>query len=268
MLSYASVTYGHSEKQNVMDVFDRGWFSGGYYTDKFEKKLAKWWGVKYAVAVNSGSSANFIAMQALDLDPGSRIITTPGAAFPTTISPIIYHRHTPIFVDIRMTTLCIDESQVLDAAPLSDAIIFAHTLGNTPNMDFIMDIARNFDLKVIEDCCDAMGSKFRDRKVGTFGDMATVSFYPAHHMTTGGEGGAILTNNPKLYKKCKSIRDWGRDCVCGWNTKGTVCKNRFFDGFDHRYYYTSIGMNLKMTEFQAAFGVAQLEKVEEYECSR
>ena len=264
MLSYASVTFDQQEINNVMDVFNRNWFSSGYYTQRFERELADWWGMNYAIAVNSGSSANFIAVQALGLEKGSRVITTPGGAFPTTISPLLYHNLRPVFVDVKLKTLCINEEMVEKEVRNSRAIMFAHTLGRTPNMDKLFKIKNRYGLKMIEDCCDGVGTTYDNRKVGTYGDLATVSFYPAHHMTTGGEGGAILTNSKSLYRKCISIRDWGRDCRCEYNQIGTKCENRYFKGFDHRYYYTNLGLNFKMSEFQAAFGLAQIYKLDKF----
>jgi CDP-4-dehydro-6-deoxyglucose reductase, E1 len=260
-ITYAKAIYDEKERQAVLDVFDSGWFSGGKYTALFEKKLAKWWGVKYAVSVNSGSSANFIATQALKMEGE---VITPALGFPTTVSGLIYHNLTPVFVDSD-ENLLIDLDQVEKAiTPYTSGIIFAHTLGNVCNMDRLMKIVRDNNLKLIEDCCDSIGSMWKDRKVGTFGDLATVSFYPAHHITTFGEGGAILTNDLKLYRKCVSIRDWGRDCYCKAG-EDNACGCRFsHPPFDHKYYYTRLGMNLKMTEAQAAFGIVQLDRLDEF----
>ncbi|NQS88800.1 DegT/DnrJ/EryC1/StrS family aminotransferase, partial [Patescibacteria group bacterium] len=258
---YAQVLYGQAEIKAVNKVLMSDWLSGHKETVKFEEKLAKWWGMKYAVSTNSGSSANFIAVQSLELPKGSEVITTPGGAFPTTVSPIIYHGLKPVFVDIDLDTLCIEESlEGLYSVGTRNvgAIIFAHTLGNMPSMEFI----KYYGLKVIEDCCDAMGSEQDGKKAGTFGDLATVSFYAAHTMTSGGEGGAILTNDYELYLKCRSIRDWGRACYCKYGMPLPACKDRFkIKPFDHRYYYTNLGMNLKLTEMQAAFGREQLKRV-------
>jgi CDP-4-dehydro-6-deoxyglucose reductase, E1 len=260
-ITYAKAIYDEKERQAVLDVFDSGWFSSGKYTALFEKKLAKWWGVKYAVSVNSGSSANFIATQALKMEGE---VITPALGFPTTVSGLIYHNLTPVFVDSD-ENLLIDLDQVEKAiTPYTSGIIFAHTLGNVCNMDRLMKIVRDNNLKLIEDCCDSIGSMWKDRKVGTFGDLATVSFYPAHHITTFGEGGAILTNDLKLYRKCVSIRDWGRDCYCKAG-EDNACGCRFsHPPFDHKYYYTNLGMNLKMTEAQAAFGIVQLDRLDEF----
>ena len=258
-ITYAKAIYDDKERQAVLDVFDSGWFSGGKFTQEFEEKLAKWWGVKYAVSVNSGSSANFIATQALKMEGE---VITPALGFPTTVSGLVYHNLTPVFVDSD-ENLLIDLDQVEKAiSPLTTGIVFAHTLGNVCDMDRLMRIIRDNNLKLLEDCCDAVSSKWLDRKVGTFGDLATVSFYPAHHLTTFGEGGAILTNDLKLYRECVSIRDWGRDCYCKAG-QDNACGHRFsHPPFDHKYYYTRLGMNLKMTEAQAAFGIVQLDRLD------
>lgn len=259
---YAQATFGKPEKDLVMDVFKKGWFSGGHYTDLFEKKLAKWWGVKYALSVNSGSSANFVALQALGLNRGDEVLTM-AMGFPTTLSPIIYHGLEPVFLDCHLPsyTIKLDDKAV---SSKTKALFFAHTLGNVANMDEVVSFCKRHDLKLIEDCCDAVSSTWKGQKVGTFGDLATVSFYPAHHMTTFGEGGAILTNDPALYHKIKSIRDWGRACFCPWD-KSNVCGKRFANPpFDHKYYYINLGLNFKMTEASAAFGVAQLDRLDRF----
>ena len=263
-LLYAKSIYGESEKQAVNRVLDSEWLSGGEQTIKFEKELADWWGVKHALSVNSGSSANFVALQALGLQEGSEIITPAGAAFPTTISPMVYLRHRPVFIDIKLNNLCLDLDEVEKAiGSETRAIVFAHTLGFMPDMERLMDIAGRYNLRVIEDCADAVGSKQGGKKAGTFGDIATCSFYPAHHLTTGGEGGAILTNNSKLYWEAHKIRDWGRDCICQWGKEQPACQDRWGNPpFDHRYYYTGIGLNFKLTEMQAAFGREQLKRLD------
>jgi len=259
---YAEATYGEEERAKVLEVFDGKWLSGGKYSQEFEEKLAKWWGVKYAVAVNSGSSANFIAVQALGLEKGSEVITT-AMAFPTTVSAILYHSLEPVYVDCDIPQYTIKLDEIEQAiTDKTKALFFAHTLGNMCDMDKLMAIVKKHNLKLIEDSCDATGSTWKGQKLGTFGDMATVSFYPAHHMTTFGEGGAILTNDYALYRKCKSIRDWGRACWCRWD-EAAACGNRFVNPpFDHKYFYINLGMNLKMTEAQAAFGVVQLDRLD------
>jgi len=264
ILYYTRAIYGEPEKQAVRQALDAEWLSGGEQTIRFEEELADWWGVKHALSTNSGSSANFIALQVLELDEGSEIITPAGGAFPTTISPMVYLKHIPVFVDIDLDNLCLDLDEVEKAiSPKTEAIMFAHMLGSMPDMKRLMAIAKKHNLKVIEDTCDAMGSEQNGKKAGTFGDIATVSFYPAHYITTGGEGGAILTNNKSLYWACHSIRDWGRDCKCQWGKPQPVCGDRWKNSpFDHRYYYTKIGLNSKITEMQAAFGREQLKRVD------
>lgn len=265
-LRYNEAIYSDAEKQAVMQVLDSEYLSGGEQTARFENELAEWWGTKHGLSTNSGSSANFIAVQALELPKGSEVITPAGGAFPTTVSPLVYHGLKPVFVDIDLDTLCInldDVSAILSRPNNARAIVFAHTLGNMPDMGRLMTIAKRHNLKVLEDCCDAVGSEQDGKKAGTFGDVATVSFYPAHHITTGGEGGAILTNDTKLFWDAHSIRDWGRDCKCRWGGKVPACPDRFGNPpFDHRYYYTNMGMNLKLTEMQAAFGREQLKRLD------
>jgi len=263
-LLYTRAIFGDPEKEAVNRVLKNEWLSGGIETTRFQEELAEWWGVKYALAVNSGSSADFIALQALDLPKGSEVITPAGGAFPTTVSPMVYHGLRTVFVDVDPQTLCIDLDEVEKAITKdTKAIMFAHTLGFMPNMKRLMGLVTEHDLKLIEDTCDAMGSTQGGRKAGTFGDIATCSFYPAHHITTGGEGGAILTDSLQLFRKCLSIRDWGRDCFCQAGHPQPACRTRWGNPpFDHRYYYTNLGMNLKMTEMQAAFGREQLKRVD------
>lgn len=262
-LNYNKAIYGVAEKRAVLKSLDSDWLSNGYSTLEFEKRFAKWWGIKYALTTNSGSSANLIALQSLNLPKGSEVITPAGGAFPTTIAPLIYLGLIPVFVDINGLT--IDPDEIVKAiSSKTKAILFAHTLGYMPDMAKIVKTARKFNLKIIEDCCDAVGSTQNGVKAGTFGDVATVSFYPAHHMTTG-EGGMVMTNNYKLYRESVSIRDWGRDCVCRLDKPNPVCKNRFKNPpFDHRYFYTRIGLNFKMSDMQAAFGLAQLKRLNNF----
>ncbi len=263
-IQYTRAIYGQPEIEAVNRVLHSDYLSGGEQTTRFEDELADWWGTKHGLSLNSGSSANFVALQALGLPKGSEVITPAGGAFPTTISPMVYLDLKPVFVDTDPNTLCLDLDQVEQAiSPDTRAIVFAHTLGFMPNMERLMEIASRHDLRVLEDTCDAMGSQQGGKKAGTFGDVATCSFYPAHHITTGGEGGAILTNNSNLARTAHSIRDWGRDCYCRWGSPQPACKDRWGNPpFDHRYYYTNLGMNLKMTEMQAAFGREQLKRVD------
>jgi len=259
-LPYNQAIFNIEEKNAVKRVLESDWLSGHQETISFEEELAKWWGMKYAVSTNSGSAANLIALQSLELPKGCEVITPAGGAFPTTISPIVYLGYKPVFVDVNLDTMCMVEDLVVGVN--TGAVMFAHTLGRMPDMSKIKWL-KEMGVRIVEDCCDAMGSEQNGKKAGTFGDLATVSFYPAHLMTTGGEGGAVLTNNYELYKKCRSIRDWGRDCFCRYGHKVPACGNRFKGGkFDHRYYYTNIGLNFKLTEMQAAFGREQLKRVD------
>jgi CDP-6-deoxy-D-xylo-4-hexulose-3-dehydrase len=227
--------------------------------------------------VNSGSSANLVAVSALTspslgerrLKPGDEVITV-AAGFPTTVNPILQNRLVPVFVDVALPTYDIDVSQLERAlSSRTRAIVLAHTLGNPFNLDAVVDFARRHDLWLIEDCCDAVGSTYKGQLVGTFGDIATVSFYPAHHITMG-EGGAVLTNQPALTKIIESFRDWGRDCWCDPGCDNT-CGKRFHwqlgtlpEGYDHKYTYSHIGYNLKLTDMQAAVGLAQLKRLPDF----
>lgn len=258
----------------VVDSVLDGWFTTGRFAEQFERKLARFVGVRGASFVNSGSSANLVALSALTspklgerrLKPGDEVITV-AAGFPTTVNPIIQNGLVPVFVDVTVPTYEIDVTQ-LEAArsDRTRAIMVAHTLGNVFDLDAITEFARKYNLWLIEDCCDALGSTWRGRTVGTFGDIATVSFYPAHHITTG-EGGAILTNQPPLQVLIESFRDWGRDCWCQPG-KDNTCGKRFEwqlgtlpYGYDHKYTYSHIGYNLKATDMQAALGLSQIEKL-------
>jgi CDP-4-dehydro-6-deoxyglucose reductase, E1 len=250
------------------------WLTTGRFAERFEREFAQWMGVRHAVLVNSGSSANLLALSCLTspklgerrLKPGDEVITV-AAGFPTTVNPIIQNQAVPVFVDITLPTYNIDVSQL--QAALSDrtrALIIAHTLGNPFDLDAVRAFAEQHRLWLIEDCCDAVGATYRGAKAGTFGDLATVSFYPAHHLTMG-EGGCVLTSNLELKTLVESFRDWGRDCWCAPGRDNT-CKRRFDwqlgelpHGFDHKYIYSHVGYNLKATDMQAAVGVAQLQKL-------
>jgi len=260
-LGYAKGIYDQKEKDAVMRSLDSGWLSGGVETAEFEKEFANWWGIKYALSTNSGSTANLVALQSLDLPTHSEIITPAGGAFPTTIAPMYYLGFTPVFIDVK--DLVIDVDKIEEAiTSKTAAIVFAHTIGRMPDMEKLMAIAKKHNLKVMEDCCDAVGSSYKGKRAGTWGDVATVSLYPAHHMTTG-EGGMVLTNNTTTYYEALRIRDWGRDCICHYGGNNPICKDRYhIEGFDHRYYYTRIGLNFKMTEMQAAFGREQLKRLD------
>ena len=273
--------FDDSELLHLVDASLDFWLTTGRYAAEFEKQFADWMGVKHCLLVNSGSSANLLALSALtspqlgdkQLQPGDEVITV-AAGFPTTVNPILQNQLVPVFVDIELATYGIDTTQ-LEAArsPRTRAIMVAHTLGNPFNLEAAIEFARKYDLWVIEDNCDAVGSLYNGEKTGTFGDLATISFYPAHHMTMG-EGGAVLTRNSRLKKIVESFRDWGRDCWCAPGVDNT-CNKRFGwqlgdlpPGYDHKYTYSHIGYNLKMTDMQAAVGVAQLEKLPDFIAQR
>lgn len=251
------------------------WFTTGRFAEDFERKLARFVGVRCASLVNSGSSANLLALTALTspklgerrLKPGDEVITV-AAGFPTTVNPIIQNRLVPVFVDVTLPSYEIDVTQ-LDAArsDKTRAIMVAHTLGNVFDLDAVTAFAKKHDLWLVEDCCDALGATWKGRKVGTFGDIATVSFYPAHHITTG-EGGAVFVKSALVRKQVESFRDWGRDCYCAPGDANT-CQKRFEwqlgdlpMGYDHKYIYSHIGYNLKATDMQAAIGLSQLAKLD------
>jgi CDP-6-deoxy-D-xylo-4-hexulose-3-dehydrase len=259
---------------SVVDSALDCWFTTGRFAEDFERKLARFVGVRSASLVNSGSSANLLAVSALTspklgdrrLQPGDEVITV-AAGFPTTLNPILQNRLVPVFVDVTLPSYEIDASQ-LEAArsEKTKAIIIAHTLGNVFDLDAVTAFAKKYNLWLIEDCCDALGSTWKGRQVGTFGDIATVSFYPAHHITMG-EGGAVLTDKPNLRILIESFRDWGRDCWCHPG-KDNTCGKRFEWqlgslplGYDHKYTYSHIGYNLKATDMQAALGASQIEKL-------
>lgn len=257
------------------------WLTSGRYADQFEKEFATFLGARHAILCNSGSSANLLAIAALTspklgqrrLRAGAEVITV-AAGFPTTVNAIIQNNLTPVFLDVELATYNVDASKLEEAVgPLTGAIMLAHTLGNPFDLDRVMKVARDHQLWVIEDCCDALGSLYRGRSVGTFGDFATVSFYPAHHITMG-EGGCVVTNQPQLKLLAESFRDWGRDCWCDPGKENT-CGKRFDwqlgclpPHYDHKYIYSHIGYNLKLTDLQAAVGVAQLKKLPSFIESR
>jgi CDP-6-deoxy-D-xylo-4-hexulose-3-dehydrase len=250
-----------------------GWLTTGRFNDAFESKLATFMGVKYLITVNSGSSANLIAFSTLTspklgaraICPGDEVIGV-AAGFPTTVNPILQFGAVPVFVDVEIPSYNIDAGKVEAAiGPRTKAIMLAHTLGNPFNLDIITALCKKHGLWLIEDCSDALGSTSRGQKVGTFGDIGTLSFYPAHHITMG-EGGAVFTNNAELKQIAESFRDWGRDCYCPPG-KDNTCGKRFCwklgdlpEGYDHKYTYSHLGYNLKITDMQAACGLAQLDK--------
>lgn len=250
------------------------WLTTGRFNDEFQSSLASFLGVRSVLTVNSGSSANLLALATLTspmlgekaLKPGDEVITV-AAGFPTTVNPIILYGLIPVFIDIKIPTYNIDVDLVESAITnKTRAIVLAHTLGNPFDLNSITALKKKYGLWLIEDCCDALGSQYLGKHVGTFGDIATLSFYPAHHITMG-EGGAIFTNDKKLKKIAESIRDWGRDCYCPPGHDNTC--NRRFDwslgnlpkGYDHKYTYSHLGFNLKITDMQASIGVSQLKKL-------
>ena len=260
--------------RNLVDAALDCWLTTGRFAQEFERRFAHFLGVRGCSLVNSGSSANLVALSALTssklgdrrLKPGDEVITL-AAGFPTTVNPIIQNQCVPVFIDISLPTFQLDTSQLESA--LSDrtrAIMFAHTLGNVCDLDAVVAFARKHNLWFIEDSCDALGSTYKGRMVGTFGDIATVSFYPAHHITMG-EGGAVITDSALLQTLIESFRDWGRDCWCDPGKENT-CGKRFQwqlgelpYGYDHKYIYSHIGYNLKLTDMQAAVGLSQLDRL-------
>jgi CDP-4-dehydro-6-deoxyglucose reductase, E1 len=266
-----------SDVSAVVDSALDGWFTTGRFADTFERNLARFVGVRSASLVNSGSSANLVALSALTsaklgdrrLAPGDEVITV-AAGFPTTVNPIFQNRLVPVFVDVTVPGYEIDVRQLETArSDRTRAVFVAHTLGNVFDLDAVCAFTRKHHLWLIEDCCDALGSTYQGRKVGTFGDIATLSFYPAHHITTG-EGGVVLTDTPALQVLIESFRDWGRDCWCDPG-KDNTCGKRFDwqlgslpCGYDHKYIYSHIGYNLKATDMQAALGASQLTKLPEF----
>ncbi|MDO9132648.1 lipopolysaccharide biosynthesis protein RfbH [Hydrogenophaga sp.] len=254
-----------------------GWLTTGRFNAEFEKKLAAFIGVKHLITVNSGSSANLVAFSTLTspklgaraIQRGDEVIGV-AAGFPTTVNPIIQFGAVPVFVDVDRLTHNIDASKIEAAiTPKTKAIMLAHSLGNPFNLDVVTALCKKHGLWLVEDCCDALGSTYRGQMVGTFGDIATLSFYPAHHITMG-EGGAVFTNNDELKTIAESFRDWGRDCYCPPG-KDNTCGKRFCwklgslpEGYDHKYTYGHLGYNLKITDMQAACGLAQLDKAEAF----
>jgi len=273
----AGRVFDESELQHLVNSSLDFWLTTGRFAEQFEKEFAKYFGVRKAILVNSGSSANLVALSALTsprlgarrLKPGDEVITV-AAGFPTTVNPTVQNRLIPVFVDVDIPSYNIDPA-LLEAA-LSDktrAVMIAHTLGNPFDLEAVSKFCKEHNLWLVEDCCDAVGASFNGKKVGTWGDIATVSFYPAHHLTMG-EGGAVLVTRPLLKVLAESFRDWGRDCYCDPG-KDNTCGQRFDwqigdlpAGYDHKYIYSHIGYNLKLTDMQAAIGVAQLKKLPQF----
>lgn len=272
---------GGPELQLMVDAVLDGWLTTGRFNDAFEARLARFLDVSHVLTTNSGSSANLLAFSALTsprlgkraLLPGDEIITV-AAGFPTTVNPILQNGCIPVFVDIEIPTYNIDTTKIEAAiSPKTRAIMLAHTLGNPYNLHEITHLAKKHALWLIEDCCDALGSTYDNRLVGTFGDIGTLSFYPAHHITMG-EGGAVFTNNPELKLILESFRDWGRDCYCKPGCDNT-CGKRFGwklgdlpQGYDHKYTYSHLGYNLKITDMQAACALAQMDRIDDFIVAR
>lgn len=269
--------FGTDELQSLVDSALDFWLTTGRFASRFEKEFARFIGLKHVLLVNSGSSANLLAVSALTspqlgerrLQPGDEVITV-AAGFPTTVNPIVQNGLLPVFVDVTIPTYNVDTALLENAvAKKTKAVILAHTLGNPFDLSTVVDFCKKHGLWLVEDCCDAIGSTYDGKMVGTFGDISTASFYPAHHITMG-EGGCVMTNDSRLKMILQSYRDWGRDCWCETGVDNT-CRKRFSrqfgdlpGGYDHKYVYSHIGYNLKVTDMQAAVGVAQLKKLRRF----
>ncbi len=276
-IKYAGRVFDSAEYINLVDAALDGWITAGRYSEEFEFEFAKFLGVESSLIVNSGSSANLIALSSLTspllgenrLKRGDEVITV-AAGFPTTVNPIIQNNLVPVFVDVKEETYNINVGEIKDAiSERTKAIMIAHTLGNPFDLSSVMKICKENGLYLIEDNCDALGSTYKGKMTGSFGDFSTLSFYPAHHITMG-EGGAVNTNDPILERIMRSFRDWGRDCYCETGSSDS-CGMRFTQkfgnlplGYDHKYVYSHIGYNLKATDLQAAIGVAQLKKAPDF----
>jgi CDP-6-deoxy-D-xylo-4-hexulose-3-dehydrase len=274
LIHYAGRVFDEKELINLVDASLDFFLTANRYAEQFENRFAEYLGLSDAVLVNSGSSANLVALSALTspelgerrLKPGDEVITV-AAAFPTTVAPIVQNQLVPVFVDVNLGDYtAIPERLEAAISPKSRAIFMAHTLGVPFNLDVATSLSKHYNLWLIEDNCDALGSRYRGRLTGTFGHLATMSFYPAHHMTMG-EGGCVVTNDDGLARIIRSFRDWGRDCYCSGGENNT-CGKRFSQqfgslpfGYDHKYVYSHVGYNLKVTEMQAAVGCAQLDKL-------
>lgn len=269
----AGKVVGAPEMALMVEASLDAWLTTGRFNDQFEVGLAKFLGIKHLITVNSGSSANLVAFNTLTsprlgpraIKPGDEVIGV-AAGFPTTVNPILQFGAVPVFVDVELGTYNIDATKIEAAiSEKTKAIMLAHTLGNPYNLEVIVALCKKYKLWLIEDCCDALGSTYKGQMVGTFGDIGTMSFYPAHHITMG-EGGAVFTNNYELKQIAESFRDWGRDCYCAPG-KDNTCGKRFCwklgtlpEGYDHKYTYSHLGYNLKITDMQAACGLAQLDR--------
>ena len=266
-----------AELKSMVEASLDGWLTTGRFNEAFEKRLAEYLGVKFLITTNSGSSANLLAFTTLTspklgdraIKPGDEVIGV-AAGFPTTVNPILQFGAVPVFVDIDLASHNIDAEKIEAAiSPKTKAIMLAHSLGNPFNIKVVMEICRKHGLWLIEDNCDALGSRYNGQLTGTFGDIGTLSFYPAHHITMG-EGGAVFTNNHELKLIAESFRDWGRDCYCAPG-KDNTCGKRFCwklgdlpEGYDHKYTYSHLGYNLKITDMQAAYGLAQMDKLDSF----
>jgi len=272
---------GTPEVQAMVEASLDGWLTTGRFNAAFEKRLGQFLGMKHVLTVNSGSSANLVAFSTLTsprlgdraIQPGDEVIGV-AAGFPTTVNPILQFGAVPVFVDVDLSTHNIDAS-LIEAAitPRTRAIMLAHSLGNPFNLAVVTALCRKYSLWLVEDCCDALGATYQGQMVGSFGDIGTLSFYPAHHITMG-EGGAVFTNNPELARIAESFRDWGRDCYCAPG-KDNTCNKRFCQqfgelpqGYDHKYTYSHLGYNLKITDMQAACALAQMDRLEDFIAQR
>ena len=276
-VNYAGRVFNEQEIVNAVEASLDFWLTEGRFSEEFAEKIADFLGIEHVLLTNSGSSANLLAFSALTseklgdrrLKPGDEVISV-AAGFPATVTPIIQYGLIPVFVDVDFPTYNINIEMMRKAiTPKTRCIFIAHTLGNPFNIDAVMELANEHNLWVIEDNCDAFGSTYKGKKTGTYGHLSTISFYPAHHITTG-EGGAICTNDPQLASLVRAFRDWGRDCYCMGGENNT-CGKRFSQqfgklpfGYDHKYVYSEIGYNLKMTDIQAAIGAAQMDKLPEF----
>ena len=280
-IHYAGRVFDETDYLHLIDAVLDGWITAGRFSEEFESSLTSFLGSYSSLIVNSGSSANLVAVSSLTsphledtrLKKGDEVITV-AAGFPTTVNPILQNGLVPVFLDVELGTYNIKAEDIQDA--LSDktrAIVVAHTLGNPFDLDTVIKIAKDNNLFLIEDNCDALGSEYRGKKTGTFGDLSTSSFYPAHHITMG-EGGAVITQSPEFDRIARSLRDWGRDCYCETGASDT-CGVRFTQkfgelpyGYDHKYVYSHIGYNLKATDLQASLGIAQLQKLPDFVAAR
>ena len=275
LIHYAGRIFDEEELVNLIDSSLDFYLTAGRYADQFEKEFGDYLGSSKAILVNSGSSANLIAVSTLTseklgdrkLSPGDEVVTV-AAAFPTTVSPIIQNQLVPVFIDVNLGDYTARVDRIGEAiSPKTRAILMAHSLGNPFDLDAVLELVRSHDLWLIEDNCDSLGSRYRGKLTGTFGHVSTNSFYPGHHITMG-EGGCVVTHDPEIYRIARSFRDWGRDCYCG-SGKSNTCGKRFSQtigdlpfGYDHKYIYSHIGYNLKVTDMQAAVGCAQLKKLD------